>query len=88
MLEALKAAVQKAVEALTSNGEHRPSVAEALTATHNYVTSLEDRVAALEKVIEAGFNAAGNVAAAVDPLIGAVTGAVQVETKPAAPAAA
>ncbi|AQQ17349.1 hypothetical protein [Burkholderia cenocepacia] len=83
MLEALKNAVTAAVEALTNNGEHRASLAAALKAAHDTVAALEERVTALETKIEAGFTAAGAVAAVVDPLIGG--GApVQVETKPAA----
>ncbi|KWH51817.1 hypothetical protein [Burkholderia cepacia] len=83
MLEVLKNAVSVAVEALTNNGEHRASLAAALKAAHDTVAALEDRVTALEQKIEAGFTAAGAVAAVVDPLIGG--GApVQVETKPAA----
>jgi hypothetical protein len=81
MLEALKNAVSQAVAALKTNGEHRTSLAEALTAAHDYAASLEERIAALEQKIEAGFSAAGAVAAVVDPLISGLT---QVETKPAA----
>ncbi|RKT99558.1 hypothetical protein C7H84_30240 [Burkholderia sp. Nafp2/4-1b] len=82
MLEALKDAVSKAVDALRMNGEHRASLADALQAAHDTVHALEARVAALEAKIEAGFNAAGVVAAVVDPLLGGAP--TQVETKPAA----
>lgn len=81
MLEALKNAVSEAVAALKNNGEHRLSLAAALTAAHDYTASLEERIAALEEKIEAGFTAAGTVAAVVDPIINGLT---QVETKPAA----
>jgi hypothetical protein len=81
MLEALKNAVSEAVAALKNNSEHRLSLADALTAAHDYAASLEQRIAALEQKIEAGFQAAGAVAAVVDPI---VSGLTQVETKPAA----
>ncbi|ELW9447696.1 hypothetical protein QZM43_09800 [Burkholderia orbicola] len=88
MLEALKNAVSKAVDALRQNGEHRASLADALEAAHETVHALEQRVAALEARIEAGFTAAAPLATLGDSLVEAVTGAapaaVQVETKPAA----
>lgn len=88
MLEALKNAVSKAVDALRQNGEHRASLADALEAAHDTVHALEGRVATLEARIEAGFAAAAPLATLGDTLVNAVTGsttgAVQVETTPAA----
>lgn len=84
MLEALKNAVSNAVEALRNNGEHRASLADAITAAHNYIAHLEERVAALEQAIANGFAVAQSAAAVVDAAGAAVTGATQVETKPAA----
>lgn len=83
MLEKFKNAVAEAVAALKNNGEHRASLVTALNAAHDTVAALEQRVAALEQKIEAGFTAAGTVAAVVDAVTGAAP-AVQVETKPAA----
>lgn len=110
MLEFLKKAYTDVVAALTSNGEHRASLSDFVTATHNVVVDVESRVTALEQAanpvaaafggadqvssweariaaleakIAAGFSVAQTVAPLVDGVAGAVTGAVQVETKPA-----
>ncbi|WP_246794596.1 hypothetical protein [Burkholderia perseverans] len=88
MLQFLTEAVEKVREALTTNGEHRAPLADALKVAHDTIAALEARLSAVEQTIEAGFAEAGAVAAVVDPMLGAGGGApaapVQVETKPAA----
>ncbi|KVL36385.1 hypothetical protein WS97_12095 [Burkholderia territorii] len=80
MLEALKTAVSSAVEALRNNGEHRASLAAAITAAHDYIAHLEERVATLEKMVDNGFAVAQSAAAIVDAATGvtpAASGATQ-----------
>ncbi|KVD19183.1 hypothetical protein WI80_33350 [Burkholderia ubonensis] len=74
MLEALKNAVLKAVDALKNNGEHRASLADAIVAAHDYIAHLEGRVAMLERVVDNGFAVAQSAAAVVDAATVAVTG--------------